>query len=235
MTNELIVRQEMTPSVWQMIEAAAPAMFRSRLFGVSTPEQAQAIMLKGYELGLGLAASFEFIQMVQGKPGLSPRGALALCIDHPKIKSIKITRLTDDKGNFVGYECYAERSNGFAHTERWTMADAKRAGLVKSGSGWEAYPENMCKWRVIGFCLDVVAPDITAGMTALMINAPSNITFTAGGDVIDAVVTPSMDDLISKYGAEAVLAAAGGELPSDATALRALAEKLEAANEHDNA
>jgi hypothetical protein len=47
-------------------------MHQARLFGVNNAEQAMAIMLKGYELGLGLTASFEFVQVVQGRPALSP-------------------------------------------------------------------------------------------------------------------------------------------------------------------
>ena len=47
-----IVRKEVTPEIWQMIERIAPTMKDSRLFGVATVHQAAAIMLKGHELGL---------------------------------------------------------------------------------------------------------------------------------------------------------------------------------------
>jgi len=57
-SSELIIRPALTPDVWHMIDQIAPAMYRSRLFRVSAPEQAAAIMLKGYELGLSLTASF---------------------------------------------------------------------------------------------------------------------------------------------------------------------------------
>jgi hypothetical protein len=72
-----IQQRELTPQVWQMISQMAPVMWKSRLFGVVSQEAAAAIMLKGYELGLSVTASFEFIHVIQGKPGLSPRGALA--------------------------------------------------------------------------------------------------------------------------------------------------------------
>lgn len=65
--------KELTPSVWDMLKEIAPVMHVSRLFGVSSPEQATAIMLKGYELGLGVTSSFEFIHVIEGKPSLSPR------------------------------------------------------------------------------------------------------------------------------------------------------------------
>ena len=150
--------REVTPTVWEMVRSMAPVLHQARLFGVSSPEQAAAIMLKGYELGIGITASFELIQVIDGRPSLSPRGALAILQNAPEIKSIKVTRITDKDEKFVGYECFIERSNGFSHTSRFTVEDAKRAGLVKPNSNWEKYPENLAMWRAIGFCADVVAP-----------------------------------------------------------------------------
>ena len=61
-------------SVWEMIRSVAPVALASRLFGVANEDQAAAIMLKGYEMGLGLSASFEFIHVIDGKPSISPKG-----------------------------------------------------------------------------------------------------------------------------------------------------------------
>ena len=94
----LTARPQLTPSVWQMIERVAPAMHMARLFKTSSPEQAMAIMLKGYELGLGLTASFEFVQVVEGRPALSPRGMLALIQAHPECAGIKIEDIKDGQG-----------------------------------------------------------------------------------------------------------------------------------------
>ena len=66
-TTALAVRkQELNGDIWQTITAVAPVMKDSRLFGVTTAEQAMAIMAKGYEMGLTLTASFEFITVIQG-------------------------------------------------------------------------------------------------------------------------------------------------------------------------
>ena len=112
--NVLMANREMSLGVWHMINTVANDVYRSRLFPVSSPQQAAAIMLKGYEIGLGLMASFEFVQVVKGHVGLSPKGALALLHNSPKIASIKLTRLTDERNRFVGYECTMKRAdNGF--------------------------------------------------------------------------------------------------------------------------
>lgn len=226
--------RELTPGIWSMIERMAPAMFKSRFFGVTSIDQAQAIMLKGYELGLSMTASFELVQVIQGKPALSPRGAMALLLSNPLIKEIIIKRLEGQKG-FIGYECTMTRITGFTYTSKFTMEDATKAQLVKPDSGWAKYPENMCLWRAVGFAADVVAPDITAGMTTLM-KAPEmyGVALTEGGDVVDVtpVIVPSVDplqELIVQYGAEAILAANNNDIPTTVEAINRLRETLEKA------
>lgn len=215
--------RELTPGIWSMIEKMAPVMHKAHLFGVTSPEQAAAIMLKGFELGLSITASFELIHVIDGKPGLSPRGAMALLHSSPLIKEIKITRL-DDKGKFIGFECHMSRSdNGFSHTSRFTLEMAAKAGLVKPNSGWVKYEENMCMYRAIGFCADVVAPDVTAGMTSVMkMPEAYGVALTEGGDVVDVspVSVPSVEsewsELVSKHATE-ILQIYGNDIPDPKT------------------
>ena len=224
--------RELTPGIWAMIEKMAPAMFRSRLFGVTSIEQAEAIMLKGYELGLSMTASFELVQVIQGKPALSPRGAMAILLNSPLIKEIKIERI-EEKGTFTGYRCAMERVNGFFYSAKFTLEDARKAGLIKPDSGWQKYPENMCLWRAVGFAADVVAPDITAGMTTMM-KAPEmyGVALTEGGDIIDVAPQPvtsdALQELLTQYGAQAIMDANGGAIPTNGQ-VEEVRRKLEAA------
>jgi hypothetical protein len=205
--------RELTPAIWRMISEMAPVLAKSRMLGVIRTEEAAAIMLKGFEMGLSMSASFDFIKVILGKTELIPRGALAIIHGSPLIKEITITRLVDDKEKFLGYICTMTRNNGFSYTSKFTMDMARKAGLVKQDSAWEKYEENMCLWRAVGFTADVVAPDVTAGMTTLM-KAPEmyGVALTEGGDVIEAVATPSVDplqELIDKFGAEKILSVYG--------------------------
>lgn len=163
-SNAVALYRPLTPDTWTMIQSVAPVLHQARLFGVSSPEQAAAILLKGYELGLGLASSFEFVSIVEGKPAISPRGALALVMQSPFCAGIKIDDAKDDHGNPVACTVWMKRTNGFEYTVTWTMEDAKRAGVVKNGSGWQSYPANMLRWRAVGFCADVVFPDVIGGL-----------------------------------------------------------------------
>jgi len=160
MSREFTVR----PVDWQLIQDVAPAMVASRLFGV-TEAQAPVIMLKGHELGLGLATSFEFIYVIEGKPSISPQGALALIRNSGQLKELKIEDFRD--GNGVPVECsvYMERVDGSSYSVTFSMDDAARAGVIKPNSGWEKYPANMLRWRAVGYCADVVFPDVVGGLS----------------------------------------------------------------------
>lgn len=231
-TKELTViepkRRELTPAIWTMIKEMAPVMHNSRLFGVASQEQAAAIMLKGYDLGLPVTTSFEFIQVIEGKPTLSPRGALALINSQGVLDDYQLNRLTDKAGLFYGYECTMQRGKT-SFTARFTMDDAKRAQLTegsptatgKRGYGnWEKYPENMCMWRAIGFAADVVCPDITGGMTTFLKAAEQfNVDVDDEGnfvkvEVIEAKAQVTLNQLVEKYGPERVMEANEGMIPA---------------------
>ena len=227
---ELSSERFVTPGVLDMFDRMAPVLARSRLMGVTRTEEAYAIMLKGYEIGLSITASFEFIQVIQSKPSLTPRGAMALLLSSKVMRDIQITRLVDTAGKFIGYECIMTRDTGFTHTARFTMADAERAQLIKPDSGWQKYPENMCMWRAVGFAADVVAPDITAGMTTLMkMPEAYGVSLTAEGNVIEATPEPEyhpLDALLTQYPADAILAANNGRIPSTQEEVDAVRAKL---------
>jgi hypothetical protein len=204
-----------------------------------------SIMLKGHERGLGLTASFEFVQVVEGKPALSPRGALALIQSSPLLAGLKIDDLKDANGKPTGCHVWMKRTNGFEYEVTWTMAEAVAAGVVKAGSGWDHYPANMLRWRAVGFCADVVFPDVLGGMKRAD-ELGANIS--ADGDVIEgtwvtvaesnapaptvATVTRkiTLSDIVDKYGADAVMAANGGLIPGTDDEVAAIAAKLEASN-----
>jgi hypothetical protein len=233
----------------------APAMHLSRLFGVTSKEAAAAIMLKGYELGFGLGASFEFIPVIEGKPTLSPRGALAKVLDSGLLEDMKIEDTTE------ACTVWMKRKNGPEYKLTWTMEDARRADLVteagtlkadgtKRGKGnWEKYPGNMLKWRAIGFVIDVLFSDVCGGMKradefGADLDMSGNVvdtTFTVQtepavpfkGSAVDYVQqkhAATLDDLVSKYGAEAVVVANEGRIPATDEEVAAVAKVLEAGN-----
>lgn len=254
MTTELAVR-ELTPNVIAMAMQLAPTFKDSRLFGVATEAQAAAIALKGYELGLSLTAAFEFIHVIDSKPTLSPRGALALILNSPQLDGLDIKDEVDAKGAPSACTVTMKRKNGFSYTARFTMDDAQRAGLIKTGSGWEKYPANMLRARTIGFAADIVFPDVLGGLKrADELGADLDMS----GNVVDATWTPvtvapaapaqpavyvvpaedqgapfintapavSLQDLVGRFGPEAVMQANGGRIPATDEEVAAVAAQL---------
>jgi hypothetical protein len=262
--NELTVFEthELTPAIWDMIRGMAPVMHNSRLFGVSSQDQAAAIMLKGYELGLPVTASFEFINVIDGRPTLSPRGALALINSKGVLDEYSLNRLTDKSGAFYGYECMMKRGKT-SFTSRFTLDDAKRAQLTegsptsggKRGYGnWEKYPENMAMWRAIGFAADVICPDITGGMTTFLKAAEQfNVEVDDAGNFVRVVDSPPMlteatekpveagkthqitlNELVEKYGPEVIMRVNNGMIPANQDEVNAVAELLSVSVEVGN-
>jgi len=153
-----------TGNVWQVIKDIAPVAQASRMFAVSE-EQAAIVMLKGHELGLGLVAAFEFIHVINGKPSISPKGALALIHQSGELDSLSIIDNEDDQGNALSCSVVMRRTNGVEYGTTYSVADAAKAGLIKPEGAWTTYPGNMCRWRAVGYCADVVFPDVIGGMT----------------------------------------------------------------------
>lgn len=241
-STSLAVREISLPT-WETIQAIAPSIKGSGLFGVPNQDAAASIMLKGYELGMSLTASFELIHIIEGKPSLSPRGALALVLQSPVCAGITIEPLD----NPVGCRVTAKRKGGMAHTVSFTVDDAKRAGLLKPNSGWDKYPLQMAQWRAIGFALDVVFPDVIGGLKR---SDELGAEISPSGEVIEgswapvslntpvAPITPTIVQnaqpdvagglmaLAERFGAEAVLSANGGRMPATADELMAIAAAL---------
>lgn len=186
-------------------------------------------MAKGFELGLTLTASFEFIQVIQNKPTLAPRGALALVQQSGLLEGLKIEDKKDAKGEPDFCRVWMKRRGGFEYTTEFSMADAKRAGLVKAGGAWESFPANMLRWRAIGYAIDIVFPDVIGGMKRA---DEFGANIDNAGNVVDGSWTtvaptpapmaatstqqaaPTLEELVAQYGPEAVMQANGGFIPA---------------------
>lgn len=247
-------KQQITPNIWTMITEIAPVVHKSRLFGVTSAEAAAAIMLKGYELGLGVTTAFEYISIIQGRTSLKPIGSWALVQASGELEASKIVDENDAVGNPFACTVYLKRKNGAEYTSRVTMDDARRSGVVKPGSGWETYPANMLRWRSLGFAIDVVFPDVQGGMKRA---DEFGANITEDGDVIEVqwsevsakpkaslpatgftdeqqqsagVKQVGIQDLIDEHGAEKVLLVmqkvTAGKMPDNQDQVNEIAKEL---------
>lgn len=140
----------------------AKIALQSRIFGLQGMDEAIVKYQASKELGIGYVAGLEYLQVIQGKLTITPRGMLALAL---KFADIKYEISYDYNADGSVKDCTVTghrnlKNETVSHAETFSMDDARRADLVKKGGNWEKYPKNMLKWRTVGFWLDTVCPDV---------------------------------------------------------------------------
>jgi hypothetical protein len=138
------------------VEKMAIAIAKSGLFGVKNPEQAMALMLIAQAEGYHPAIAARDYHVIQGRPTLKADAMLA--------------RFQSSGGKVEWKEYSDDLVTGvFSHPQggsisvTWEIAQAKRIGLYKPGSGWEKYPRAMLRARVISEAIRTVYPGCIAG------------------------------------------------------------------------
>lgn len=241
------VKQMITPTRVEMAAQMGEIAWKSGICKAPNKEAAVIVMLKGWELGFSMTSSFDYIQVIQGKVGVSPLGALALIRAHPEIvKSCTFEEIRDDKGEFSGMKCIIVRRE--ADTEReysasFTMADAAQAqltnatrpnpdGKTRESGGYEKYPRNMCQWRALGFAADLAVPDLLGGMTGL-IKQPEllddeTVTYPTSEHVVVVEAPKAIDfaKLTETFSPDEILRANGGKMPANDEECAKIFDKL---------
>ncbi len=215
-----IVKHELQPTTWAMIQTIALSAKASGKLGLFRQEEAEIKMLTAWENGLPLTSAFQTVHVINNVPALSPKAIWGKIVISGEFDGYQEERLVDKKGDFLGYKISLKRKNGVSATRQFTLEDAKRAKL-DTKDNWLMYAEAMCYWRAQGFVQDVVFPDITLGM----VRADAlGAMVTTEGDVIDGswTVTPvqkpqtprmTMNELLAKYGADQILLINDGKIP----------------------
>jgi hypothetical protein len=135
---------------------AAEAVAASKLFGVTTPEQAIALFLVAQSEGRHPASAAKEYHIIKGRPSLRSDAILARF--QTAGGSVRWGERTD-----------ASVSATFSHPQggdvevRWTLEDAKRAGLA-GGESWKKYPRHLLSARVISEGVRLCYAPVVAGV-----------------------------------------------------------------------
>lgn len=124
---------------------------------IQTPEQAIAIILTGRELGIGTMAALNTINVIQGKPTVSPQLMLALIERSGQLTDIQI----EVEGGAV--RCTMKRKGRSPHTEVFGENEAKAMGLMNKDN-YKKQPLTMYRWRAVAACARTVFPDVILGL-----------------------------------------------------------------------
>ncbi len=135
----------------------APKDFRGK------PEACMLAVQHGSEVGLSPMQSLQSIAVINGRPTIWGDAALALVQASPVCEYVR--EYTEGEGDGLVAVCEAKRRGYPAPTVvRFSMADAKRAGLAGKSGPWASYPSRMCAVRARGFALRNAFADALRGL-----------------------------------------------------------------------
>lgn len=172
-----------TDSTWNLVQRQCKAFLESGFLpkSIQTPAQAITIAWKGHELGIPPLQAFSSIAVINGRPCLSAE--LMLSLVYQKIPGALVLYTTPlDKQNTEATVKARRKEGGEFQEFRFTMDDAKRAGLVRPGTPWEKFPAAMLRSRAISAACRMVFPDALSGC----VYTPDEV----GGEPIDVEPTP---------------------------------------------
>ena len=137
--------------------AFAPKDFQGK------PESCLLAIQHGGEIGLTPMQSLQSIAVINGRPCVWGDAALALVQSSPVCEYVR--EYIEGDGDAMTAVCEAKRRGYPAPTvSRFSMADAKRAGLAGKSGPWSQYPGRMLALRARGFALRNAFADALRGL-----------------------------------------------------------------------
>lgn len=127
------------------------------------PEDVLVAVQWGFELGLAPLQALQNIACINGKPSVYGDAAMALVQNSPICEDIKEYFEGEGTSNPVAV-CVAKRKNRSEVVCKYSVEDAKRAGLWNKSGPWTQYPKRMLQMRARGFALRDAFPDVLKGL-----------------------------------------------------------------------
>lgn len=127
------------------------------------PEDILVAVQWGYEIGLAPIQALQNISVINGKPSVYGDAAMALVQNSPACEDIKEYFEGEGTSNPIAV-CVAKRKNRTEVISKYSVEDAKRAGLWNKQGPWTQYPKRMLQMRARGFALRDAFPDVLKGL-----------------------------------------------------------------------
>jgi len=127
------------------------------------PQDIMVCVQWGYELGLAPMQALQNIAVINGKPSVYGDAMMALVQASPVCEGIDEHIENEGTPNPVAV-CIAKRKGRNPVIARFSVEDAKRAGLWGKQGPWQAYPKRMLQMRARGFALRDAFPDVLKGL-----------------------------------------------------------------------
>ena len=144
--SEMLAKSQMVPKQYQ-----------------GKPEDIMVAVQWGYEIGLAPLQALQNISVINGKPSVYGDAAMALVQASPVCEGVDEYMEGEGTANPVAV-CVAKRKGRNPVIARFSVDDAKRAGLWGKGGPWQSYPKRMLQMRARGFALRDAFPDVLKGL-----------------------------------------------------------------------
>ena len=144
--SEMLARSSMVPRQYQ-----------------GKPEDVMVACQWGREIGLAPMQALQNIAVINGKPSVYGDAAMALVQASPVCEGIEEMIENEGTSNPVAI-CIAHRKGRKPVVAKFSVEDAKRAGLWGKQGPWTAYPKRMLQMRARGFALRDAFPDVLKGL-----------------------------------------------------------------------
>ena len=226
----LAVRPELNPLVLKMFHDLDAAAFKSRRFGVTEGETVIKLLFC-YENGLALSVANTGLYVVNGKMQVEGHVVAAQFRRHPQY-DYTIEDHDEEGCTIVVWHDGAEIGEA-----RFDKTHATRAGLINKDA-FKKYPHDLYFNKAIARAFRRFAPDLFTQSVYIPGELPgSDDSVATTWEVVDAekpeeprsqemVKAVTLDDLVAKHGADAVLAANEGLVPGTEDEVYAAAERL---------
>jgi hypothetical protein len=127
------------------------------------PQDIMVCVQWGMELGLPPMQALQGISVINGKPSVWGDAMMAMVQASPVCEGIEESIEDEGTVNPVAI-CIARRKGRAPVIVRFSVEDAKRAGLWGKQGPWQAYPKRMLQMRARGFALRDAYPDVLKGL-----------------------------------------------------------------------
>jgi hypothetical protein len=144
--SDMLAKSQMVPKAYQ-----------------GKPEDVLVAVQWGRELGLAPLQALQNIACINGKPSVYGDAAMALVQASSVCENIEEFFEGEGSPNPVAV-CVAKRKGRTPVTVKFSVEDAKRAGLWGKTGPWQAYPKRMMQMRARGFALRDAFPDVLKGL-----------------------------------------------------------------------
>lgn len=123
------------------------------------PAAIWAVIIRGRELGLGALESLDCFNVVEGKPCPTAHFLISRARSHPDCEYLEFV---DGDATFAEWRGKAKGQK--ETTIRYTIDQAREAGMIKHGSAWDKRPDQMLRKEAGVQCARIIVPGALQGL-----------------------------------------------------------------------